>query len=375
MDTIDNKYISEAIDELVGSLGIKESIPTKTIRELICAGKVKESIETMANYLGLLIVVNLQYVPATYQRTNIGEGDTSDGFNSSALVKTDSAGRGIEGITAQVSIPSYLPFYGTPGLQGFPVSVKISDNCQRHPEAFTAIMAHELSHVVLCSLWHKGKNNEIYTDLAAMVLGFSKVMQEGRRVVETKQNYLSVVTTTTTFGYLSDEQFDFAFQKIKRILRENIEADKCLRKKVIQKLGICRERVACYQREVLRLRKCIECLDKNPNRKISQQDAHKLVEFHQIGYFDRFEAVVKSSEQRLRVIMSSAAGLVEDTRHYHQRRLASLRTLLDRLDELVLVQQQALDSLHSSVETVAKYIGFFDRFKINRVIRSFRAME
>lgn len=52
MNRVDNKYISNAVDELVGSLGIKESIPIEAIHEPFYSGKVKESIEAMANYLG-----------------------------------------------------------------------------------------------------------------------------------------------------------------------------------------------------------------------------------------------------------------------------------------------------------------------------------
>jgi len=152
---IDKKYISNAIDELIKLLGIKEEVPIQMILDPFHAGKVKESIETIANYLGLPIAVNLSYVPAGYQKRNSGNR-----FESSALAKTNHAGRGVEGITAQVSIPSYLPLYGASGLQGFPISVKISDNCRRYPQTFVAVMAHELSHIVLHSLWHKEKDNE-----------------------------------------------------------------------------------------------------------------------------------------------------------------------------------------------------------------------
>ena len=182
---IDNKYISNAIDELINVLGIKERIPLEIIRKPFHAGNIKGCIENIANYLGLPIIVNLSYVPAGYQQRNSGNG-----FESSALATTDHTSRGVKGITAQVSIPSYLPLYGTSGLQGFPISVKISDNCRRYPQTFVAVMAHELSHIVLHSLRHKEKDNEFYTDLTAMILGFSNVMRNGRKVIETREKFM-----------------------------------------------------------------------------------------------------------------------------------------------------------------------------------------
>jgi len=56
---LDNQYVSNAIDELISVLGIKERIPLETIRKPFHAGNIKECIENIANYLGLPIVVNL----------------------------------------------------------------------------------------------------------------------------------------------------------------------------------------------------------------------------------------------------------------------------------------------------------------------------
>ena len=366
MERIDNKYISNAIDELVGSLGIKESVPIEIIREPFCNGKVKESIEDMANYLDLPITVNLQYVPSTYQPRNIEGGNIGARFESSSLVETDSARRGIQGITAQVSIPSYLPFYGTPELQGFPISVKISDNCQKYPETFLALMAHELCHVLLHSLWHREKNNEIYTDLAAMILGFSEVMNIGRKVVETQNHGIFSQTFTTTYGYLSDKQFYFASDRIERILQDRRTSWNDSKGRTIQRLAACKNQLHLYRKTLCKLNKFIEYLDKNPERKIRKEDVAKVIEIHGPNYIERFASILSNNEKKLKGVEFLYSDQFEHPYHYTTQRLDSLRMFCENLNAFVssFTSQSAL--LKNDVAILGRCIGLFGRLRANR---------
>ena len=350
---IDNKYINTAIDDLISLLGIKEEIPIETMLKPFRAGNIKGCIENIANYLGLPIVINLSYVPSNYQTRNAGNG-----FESSALAATDRAGRGVEGITAQVSIPSYLPLYGTSGLQGFPINVKISDNCLRYPETFAAIMAHELSHIVLYSLQHKERDNEFYTDLTAMILGFSKVIEIGRKVEETKNYVILTQTSTTTYGYLSDKQFYFAFYKISEIRKKNIN----LKKMLLKKLTTYRKPLSSYKKELIRFKKYVEYLDKNQNKVIRKENSSKIVLFHQLDYTDRFTAVMRSNEEKLKEINDFCVRLV----HYTQPALNSLQKFDDEIETLISDLKKKFDLLHNDVNTLGKYVGFLYKRKINR---------
>jgi len=361
-NNIDNRYINNAIDELIKLLGIKEEVPVYKILSPFDRGKVKESIETIANYLGLPIVVNLSYVPAGYQQRNSGNR-----FESSALAKTNHAGRGVEGITAQVSIPSYLPLYDTSGLQGFPISVKISDNCRRYPQTFVAVMAHELSHIVLHSLWHKEKDNEFYTDLTAMILGFSNVMRNGRKVIETREKFMSTETLTTTYGYLSDEQFNFAFYKINKILKENVNSYVDSKKKLFKRLTGYKKQLSSYKKEVFRFKKFLEYLDKNQNKTIRKDDLSKIVLFHQPDYTDEFVAVIRSNEEKLKEINGSCSGLLHYTPHYTQQRMNSLQKFTEEIDTLISDLKRKFDLLNDNdVSILKKYVGILYKFKISR---------
>ncbi len=310
-------------------------------------------IEKVANYLGLPIVINLSYVSAEYQPRSAGNR-----FETSALVKTDRAGQGVEGITAQVSIPSYLPSYGSSGLQNFPISVKISDSCKRHPEAFMAIMAHELSHILLHSLMHKEKDNEFYTDITAMILGFSNVVRSGRKVVDTRTNYAYIETTTTTYGYLPDEQFNFAFNKINKILKKGIAS----KEKLFRKLTAYRQRLFSYKKELFKFNNLIEYLDKNRSKRIRSEDGAKIVLFHQVDYADRFAVVIRNNEDKLKEINEYCAGLT----HNNHIILNSLIKRSEEIDSLILELNKEFNFLNNDVSILRKYVGIIPKFKINR---------
>jgi len=353
MQDIDNDYISNAIDELVSLLGTKEEISTAVTHRSLDTRNAKLLIENIANYLGLPIVINLSYVPANYQA-----GNTGNRFESSALAATDHDGRGIQGITAQVSIPSYLSLYGTSGLQGFPISVKISDNCLKYRETFMAIMAHELSHIVLHSLLHREKDNEYYIDLTAMILGFSVIMLNGRKTVETREKFMSTETLTTTYGYLSDEQFYFAFNKISEIRKKNIN----LKKKLLKKLTVFRKQLYSYKKELLKFNKFVEYLDENQRKRIRREDAAVIVSFHQVDYAESFRIVIRGNEGKLKEINDCCVGLT----HYTQPRLNSLQQFSKEIDTLISDLKREFNLLNKDVRILGKHVGFLYKWKINR---------
>lgn len=166
---VDNKYIDSAIDDLVHLLGVKECIHYGCLQDMLKEGKTKDCVEEIANYLGMPISVVLSYVPSVYR----GTMTPGQGFTSHELAKTDGTGKGVESITAQVSTPDALPLFGSSSLRNYFVTVRVSDNVGKYPVTFMGIMAHELSHVLLRSLQHREKDNEVYTDIASMLLGFN----------------------------------------------------------------------------------------------------------------------------------------------------------------------------------------------------------
>ena len=370
MQGISNEYIKNAIDELVGSLGIKENIPTETVLRFMSAGKTKECVETMADYLGLPVAVDLQYVPATYQRPSSPGGNGGIRFESNALARTDSAGRGVEGITGQVCIPGTLPFFGTPELRGFRLTVRISDNCRRHPLTFMAIMAHELSHVLLHSLWHTEKSNEIYTDLAAMVLGFCEIMNTGRKVVKTEDHGSYTQTFTTTYGYLADEQFYFARRRVNSILEDERARWRELANRTSERLASCRKQVHQHRRVFCELNKLIECLDRNPaTRKIKREHALKLVEVHGPHYVDELASTLTCNETKLKEVELLYSDTFREPCHYTPSRFDSLREFNDSLYALASASASDCRLVSNDVVALRGCVGFLERLKVRGQVR------
>lgn len=222
-------------------------------------------------------------------------------------------------------------------------------------------MAHELSHILLHSLLHREKDNEFYTDLTAMILGFSDVVRNGRKVVETREYSHSKETLTTTYGYLSDEHFNFAFKKIGGILSKHTEFKATLGRKLITS----KQKLSFYRAELFKFNKFVEYLDKNQSKKIRGEDGAKIVTFHQLEYVERFTVVIKSNEEKLKEINGFYEGLIHYTPNTPTR-LNSLQKFDEEIDILISDIKREFDLLHDNVNTLRKYVGFFYKRKIDR---------
>lgn len=347
MDGVDNKYIDNAITVLVSTIGVKECVDSKKIVSLMRSKKVKEAIKEIAKYLGLPIEVNLSYVPKGYRP------NATDGFHSTHIVKTDWKGQGTGGIIAQVSIPSNLPFYGSPQMVNFPISVRVSENCTDNPTTFVTVMAHELSHIVLHSIWHKEKENEFYTDLTAMMLGFAKVMKKGRKVVTTKTESLIVATrtttTTTSYGYLSDENFTFAFGKVGKILK-TCEQNKS---QFAAKINGLERMVRKQKAEMFYFKRYLTYLDKNLSQNISQQDGQWIYSFHQPGYTEEFESAVQNAENEIKQFASFVRNLI----HYNENRLGEITKYEERIRSIGTDLNSKYDRIRGAVIILKRYVS------------------
>jgi len=357
VEGISNEYINRAIDELATHLGVKEPIAKGTILESLRGGNIKACTEGIAQYLGLPVEVNLSDAP----------------FVSTDLTRTDYDDRGVAGITAQVSIPSYLPSYGTPGMKKFPISVRVSGSCLKYPLTFASIMAHELSHIVLHSLQHRERDNEFYADLTAMILGFSHVMKDGRKVRETQTlDQLNLIvysrtvtqTTTTTYGYLSDSQFELAFNKIEKIIKYYQTSCREPKQELIRRLSNYDKKILMYKKQLLRFNRLIGDIDKKRVTRVAEEDAAKLVAFHQPGYADRFTDVITCNDvKRKQIYDRLPMGWPKCTAFHYTRHTAdSLQSLCSDVDSLISNLEQDCMSLNNDIRVLKKYVGLLARF-------------
>ncbi len=352
---ISNEYIENAINELDKFFGVKEPILGENIFSLIRDGKIKNAMKLIAHQLDLPIEINIINVPNDYREQG-GENQ----FHSTGLTKVHKHGSGSEGITAQVSIPGNLPFYGSSALNGFPINVKISKNSTEHPVAFTTIMAHELAHVLLYSLNHSKKENEFYTDLTAIMLGFQNIFQNGRKITKTEVKHGLMSTTTrtqtTTYGYLNDTQFNFAHNKINSIIEENRERKNLLSKQFKKFIKI----LSRYKKMLYEFKKFLEYLTKHTDKKISGEDGKKIMEFFQLGYTDELEFTQKKYTEKQKLIRK----FLEELSHYTDQRVGQLSTYTDELKTYTNELRVKITPIKINVRILKKYVDYKYRLKL-----------
>ena len=352
---ISNEYIENAIVELEQYFGVKEPVNDEPIYLLIRNNEIKGAMKLIANQLGLPIGINITNIPNDYTAQN-----SNTQFHSTHLAKVHQYGSGSEGITAQVTIPPSLPFFGSSALKNYPINVKISENSTDSPVTFSLIMAHELSHVLLYSMKHPKKENEFYTDLTAILLGFINIFKNGRKIVKTEvdDDYSTTTTRTktTTFGYLDDDQFEFAYEKVNTILDDKRSVKESLLKesKNFGKIFLK------YQKGFNRFRKYVVYLTKHTNKKISEKDGQKMTEFFQLGYMEKFDKVLIQYENHQSEIENFLTGLS----HYSKIRMEKISNHLSELENASKILYNNLAHLKKQIRMMRKYVSIWYRLKI-----------
>ncbi len=322
---VTNDQIVIAIDDLFKVLGAKEEMPgVVELLDLLERKETQACVQRMAQWLGLPVRIELSYVSKDFRPGATG------GFRSASLSRTDVHGHGIDGITAQVAIPDMMPMFGTHSLEGYPIRVRVSENCRDLPDTFLAVIAHELSHVLLAALWHPQKESELHTDLVPLLLGCRDIARSGRKTVQTTTTQNQTVTHTTTYGYLPDDQFEFACQRVSEIL-EHLRT----RRDDLQGLASAvRALLSETEQRAARFRSQLASLDARPRMTMAGTDAREIVRFHSHDYTRAWDATVAGARSSL----TAAEEFLKSLVHYrartaesmaeHSRALSTMRTRL-----------------------------------------------
>lgn len=351
MVEVGRQYIEEVFDKMIDLVGAKENVSRNSLKKLFYGGEIKKCVEKIAEYLGLQIEVNLFDVSSGSYKGN------GQNFTSSQLTTTDSSGRSKEGITAQVLIPSYVPVFGSKELVGLPINIKISKNIRQYPNAFFAIITHELFHIVMHSLRLTEKDNEIYTDIGAMLSGFNEIIKEGRNVTKEhrEQNFFSerIITETTKYGYLSDDDFWFVYDKINRFLSENRNR----KRKILSQIEVFKKEINIFKKDISSLKDYIKILDKNLKKRINPDDVEKIILFHQADYFDEFNKVVMNIES----VLQESCDFVLSKKHYYKNSFTETEKKLE-LVKFEIKEKKRL--IGKDLKTCKRNIGFTDKVNL-----------
>ena len=258
-----NQDIEKALNELIPMIGVYKLANQTKLLNLISARRPEDAVKEIALSMGLPIKIEITYV----SEANIGN------------------------IPAKIYIPSNLPHYGSPDMIDFPINIQISNTGIKTPLSLLAVLAHELAHIVLHSKRYKKKDDEYYTDLTAMLMGYAKIMKSGRKVVKstiTTTGTINVTTTThtntITYGYLSDESFNYAYKMIEVYLEKQKYLIMVLKQKAVNYKG----KLSKADKQYALIKYYLTYLGNNPDIKINLEDAQKRVELHSPLYFDAY---------------------------------------------------------------------------------------
>ena len=349
VNEINDEFITSSMDELINLFGVRKDADYHYLLTFLQKNKPQRCIKEIALQLGLPVEINLSYISKAYKA-----GDANR-FESSDLVVTNKKGQGFDSITAQVTIPHYLPFYGSLEMENISINIRISENCTEQSETFIAVMAHELSHLVLHAIRSPHKTNEFYTDLVPMIFGFSKIIESGRKITRSTIDGNVTITETTTFGYLSDKQFALAKIKVNSALE-------VLRHCMVQLQNAMTKLQRYIQRYNIVLKqfdKFLKQLDTFHHKAIKHADGHRIVSFHQIGYTDESLRVREESVKLLQATQS-----FYDKLYYTNHTQAQVQQYLARLNSQADIMHEKQVQFEDDIKTLAKYISPWYKIKV-----------
>jgi hypothetical protein len=360
-------YIDNAIDELVDLLGTKENIDPHPVHDLLRSKNIKECVKSIAVYLGLPIEIYLSYVYEANIEGKSGKGSTiflgddNNKFESTQIIRTDKKDSGSEGIVAQVLIPKNIPIYGSSQLNGYPIKVRVSNNCVDYPETFVAIMAHELSHILLASIASKKADNEYYTDLVPLILGFSDFVWDGRKTIKvtSQSNYLSTTTTTHTgeYGYLNDKQFNFAYSKINKILAVNTAK----KKRLLELINRFERRHLQYEKYLSLFNDELGYFHLNKNINIHKNESERFFSLLDPSLFDEIKLLNEKNKDRLQKLRLYHSNL----KHYTKGNLDILNTNIEHTKVFIEDQESKIHKIKKDIIFLNKYNKLLKKIKIN----------
>ena len=127
---------------------------------------------------------------------------------------------GLSGFTFIIAIAKQKAKVGghidlsTPGKE---VYVEVDSDMMKFPDAIAATLCHEVCHKWLQINGIRSMieiDNEILTDITSVFLGFGKIMLNGCKSVNVRNEGEKIITETLTAGYLNQDQFAFVYRLI-----------------------------------------------------------------------------------------------------------------------------------------------------------------
>ncbi len=345
-DGLSNSHIRRAIDELADCLGVREDIDGRDLVELLRKGDAQACVQKIASQLGLPVCVTLVRIPRAFQPGHAPR------FQTNAPVRTDGTGRGREGIIAQIVVPGNLPSFGSPALNGWPIQVRVSDDCYDDPQSFVTIMAHELSHLLLASLHLADTSSELHAELLPLLLGFRNIVRQGRMTVRVMPNGTAI---EIRYGYLTDPQFKFAFEYVGSIL----ERRRRHKMRIARAGAHLRHKIVVAERALAALKNCLRCLDAHRPMTMGADDARRIVQFHSWEYTYAWYTTIKQARNTL----DKAERFIKCLSHYTPTVVEQLERYARQFEASAERLSQVTTTMLRDARVIRQYLPLFHKLR------------
>lgn len=339
--------ISAAVEELAGLFGLKEGVAWEDYLHLLANKDAQGCVQRIALQLGLPVAIELSYVS---KRPLAGHAPA---FETEALARTDWTGRPMEGIVAQVAVPKSIPKYGTAALIGYPIRVRVGEECLEYPTTFIWVLAHELSHVLLVCAMHPGKECEYYADIVPLLLGFCDLAREGRKAERATPMGSFAGVCSTTYGYLTDSQFAVAYCKVKSL----IESRQRQRSGLLTQVAQVRRKLLNARRKLRRFREFLQHLDARPPQDVRPNEALRIVSFHALNYTDGWETAIARTERTVADADACATALT----HYTGEAVERANGFAYGLSRASQDLEQLSTAIEHDLRILRRHVGFLRR--------------
>lgn len=311
-------------DKLYYKFGIREGIDTTKICDEVRHGYPERAIQLIAKQFE----ISFKFRLSLYKGGN--DGDWSN-------------------VSAKIQIPNHVPFYGSDELKNTVFNIRVDGNIINKPETFVTCMAHEIAHILMYSTSDLLAKNEHATDILAMMQGFYLVIEIGRKakhgfqIVNETGREMYGPQTTTTYGYLDDEQFS----RVNTAIRNKISIfvmDKINIRNEIKKIDLL-----FSENEIKRkkLSKYLKDVKQKTKKRINGGDIERLISLYDQQY--SYRADHKLDEMKYG---SKEIKQMLDEKHYTEKLKGDYEKTLYILKD----ETELLHSLNIKLQTDISFI-------------------
>ena len=199
------------------------------------------------------------------------------------------------------------------------------------------------------------KDSELHTDLVPILLGFRDAVRRGRKTIESTTSGNTTTTHTTTYGYLTDSQFEFACNYVTHII-ERHQRDKKHLIEVTKQLQCNLKKAA---RSLAAFRDYFKYLDSEPPYKMRSEHAQRVVQLHAQDYSRDWDARI----EEFGTTKEAAESFVQDLNHYTSNAIERIKTHTQAVELATAKLGEITKAIIKDEKILRRYVSIIHRLR------------